>query len=165
MPSSATRPGTRSLPPFGLGDSAGSNGPITSHNPSLTKASGSFRTSDPLKGLPPTATAPSQHHAGQYDRTACRLPRAQGLAEDRPGQRRSDRRLQEQSHRGEGGRQPGEGVGDEALAKHVGDDGHGDEHRPALPGGGQQALAREQGDGQERGAGGGGTVGHYGGGG
>jgi hypothetical protein len=32
----------------------------------------------------------------------------------------------------------------------VGDEGHGDEHRPALPGGGQQALAREQCDGSMR---------------
>src|SRR5918995_5535653 len=68
MPSSAARSGTRGLPPFGLGDSAGSNGPITSHNPSLTKASGIFRTSDPPKALPPSAAAPSQHHAGQHDR-------------------------------------------------------------------------------------------------
>ncbi|MDQ5829826.1 MAG: hypothetical protein M3324_08190, partial [Actinomycetota bacterium] len=76
MPSSAARSGTRGLPPFGLGDSAGSNGPITSHNPSLTKASGIFRTSDPPKGLPPSAAAPSQHHAGQHDRPARRLPGA-----------------------------------------------------------------------------------------
>jgi DNA polymerase-1 len=77
MPSNAARSGTRGLPPFGLGDSAGSNGPITSHNPSLTKASGIFRTSDPPEGLPPSAAAPSQHHAGQHDRPARSLPGAQ----------------------------------------------------------------------------------------
>src|SRR4028119_1045050 len=63
MPSSAARSGTRGLPPFGLDDSDGSNGPITSHNPSLTKASGIFRTSDPPKGLPPPAAGPPPHHA------------------------------------------------------------------------------------------------------
>ncbi len=78
MPSSAARSGTRGLPPFGLGDSAGSNGPITSRNPSLTKASGIFRTSDPPKGLAPwlpdlANTTPASTTAPP---AACQGPRA-----------------------------------------------------------------------------------------
>jgi hypothetical protein len=46
MPVRTVRSETRGLPPLGLGGSGGSNGPITSHNSSLTKASGIVLTSD-----------------------------------------------------------------------------------------------------------------------
>jgi hypothetical protein len=92
MPVRTVRSGTRGLPPLGLDGSGGSNGPITSHNPLLTKASGIILTSDLPTGLALSAARSRQHHAGQHDRSSCRLPGPQGLAEDRPGQRRRDRR-------------------------------------------------------------------------
>ncbi len=68
----------------------------------------------PLSWL--TAAALGQDYADKHYCAPKSLPRAERLIEYDPGEYGRGYRLQEQAYRGEGGRQVGEGVGDQALS-------------------------------------------------
>ena len=68
-----------------------------------------------------TAT-PRQYYAGQYDGAAQCLPPSERFSQSGAGEHPGGDGLQEQTDRGEGGWQVGEGVGDKVLASDLGDD-------------------------------------------